>query len=66
MLSASIQVTSPTGWHQGARGLPLAHFEIRVAQVVSPAAFWTFEGWDGVRLRHFDIFGPDSNPLKTF
>ena len=47
-------------------GRPLGHFEIRVAEVVSPAAFWTFEGWDGVRLRHFHIWGPESNPLKTF
>ena len=39
-------------------GRPLEHFEIRVAQVVSPAAFWTFGGWDGVRLIHFDIWGP--------
>ena len=47
-------------------GRPLGHLEIRVAQVASPAAFWTFEGWDGVRLNHFDIFGLDSNPRKTF
>ena len=47
-------------------GRPLGHLEIRVAQVASPAAFWTFEGWDGVRLRHFNIWGPESNPLKTF
>ena len=50
----------------GKQGRPLGHLEIRVAQVASPAAFWTFEGWDGVRLRHFNIWGPESNPLKTF
>ena len=47
-------------------GRPLEHSEIRVAQVVSPAALWTFEGRDGVRLIHFNIWGPESNPLKTF
>ena len=44
-------------------GRPLGHLEIRVAQVASPAAFWTFQGWDGVRLRHFNIWGPEWCPF---